>query len=207
MPMPSPRDPSAPKFDGQPRTLTRFLKEVYLLGKGCSLTDPKIIEWSIMYAEHNDSELWEQLPECHKNNWELFRNAIIKLYPGADGDRKYSVDDLQILVKENAHIPCIKPDLFGKFYRNFLRISTFLKAKSRLSDFEAAAMFMSGLHANFQLKVRIRLRLKNPDHHRDDPWTFNEVSNAALFIVSPSSANETTSSTPVESSNKTTDNT
>ncbi|KDR84573.1 hypothetical protein GALMADRAFT_41270, partial [Galerina marginata CBS 339.88] len=200
--MPSPHHPSAPKFNGQAESLTRFLKEIRLLGTVRSLTDKQIIEWTLTYIDPNDAELWESQTKASGNDWDAFKKSIIKLYPGADGDRKYSINDLQILVKENAHIPGINPDQFGKFYRNFLRISTFLKTKSRLSDFEAAAMFMSGLHANFQLKVRIRLRLKNPDHHPDDPWTFNEVSNAALFIVSPSSANEPTSSTTVETSNK-----
>ncbi|KDR77711.1 hypothetical protein GALMADRAFT_34942, partial [Galerina marginata CBS 339.88] len=199
--MPSPHHPSAPKFNGQAESLTRFLREVLLLGTARSLTDKQIIEWTLMYIDPNDAELWENQTEASGHDWDAFKKSIIKLYPGADGDRKYSINDLQILVKANAHIPGISPDQFGKFYRDFLRISTFLKNKSRLSDFEAASMFMDGLHINFRQQVCIRLRLKHPDHYPDDPWSFTDIADAAIFIVSPSSANDPTPSTAIETPN------
>lgn len=87
-----------------------------------------------MYVEPNDSELWELHTTGRREKWEIFKEAVIELYPGADGDRKYSVNDLQILVEDNAAVPVKNQNQFGEYYRTFLCISTFLKNKGRLSE-------------------------------------------------------------------------
>ncbi|KAF8189396.1 hypothetical protein BJ912DRAFT_925939 [Pholiota molesta] len=146
MSMPARNHSSAPKFDGQAASLTRYLNEVHRLGETCALTEKQIIEWTLMYADPNDSELWEQQTEGRRDTWDAFKTAVIELYPGADGDRKYS-------------------------------------KKGRLSEREIATLFMQGLHVDFRRHVREQLRIKNPDHHPDDPWTLAEIYAAAVMIV------------------------
>jgi hypothetical protein len=183
MSMPARNHSSAPKFDGQAASLTRYLNEVHRLGEACSLSEKQIIEWTLMYADPNDSELWEQQTEGRKDTWNAFKSAVIELYPGADGDRKYSVNDLQVLVEDNAAVPVKNQNHFGEYYRSFLRISMFLKKKDRLSEREIATLFMQGLHVDFRRHVREQLRIKNPDHHPDDPWLLAEIYAAAVMIV------------------------
>ncbi|PPQ87121.1 hypothetical protein CVT26_012086, partial [Gymnopilus dilepis] len=80
--------------------------------------------------------------------------------------------------------------------RDFVRISSFLKQKSRLTDCEAAKLFLLGLHVDIRRSVRNRLQLKNPDHHPDDPWTVKEVVDAAIFVISPYTVHQVKSPSP-----------
>lgn len=69
-----------------------------------------------MYVDPNDSELWELQTEGRRDTWDTFKSAVIELYPGADGDRKYSVNDLQTLVEDNAAVPVKNQNHFGEYY-------------------------------------------------------------------------------------------
>ena len=80
-------------------SLLRYLKEIYVLGKASRYSDSEIIEAAIFYIPDKDYELWNHIPEASGNSWEAFKIAIVGLYPGADGDRKYSFRDLEDLVE------------------------------------------------------------------------------------------------------------
>ncbi|PPQ85918.1 hypothetical protein CVT26_000375, partial [Gymnopilus dilepis] len=195
------RHEAAPKFDGQPLSLLRYLEEIYVLGKVSHYSDSEIIEAAIFYIPDEDYELWSQLPEASGDSWEAFKTAVVELYPGADGDRKYSFRDLEDLIEKSSSEPANNIDQFGTFYRDFIRVSSFLKRKSRLTDHEAAKFFLLGLHIDFRKSVRERLRLKNPDHHPDDPWTLKEVADAAIFVISPYTVHEVKSPSPSQEPN------
>ncbi|KAF9470672.1 hypothetical protein BDN70DRAFT_845769, partial [Pholiota conissans] len=200
--MPAPNKASAPKFDGKASTLVRFLDKVYRLGKAAELPDDKIIEWTISYTDPDDGELWEQQTESQGNDWAKFKAAITKLYPGADGERRYAMEDLETLVRNNSSQPVTNQDQFGEYYRTFLKISNFLNQKnsSRLSEREISTLFLNGLHTDFRDQVRAQLKIKNPDHHSSDPYTLAEICQAALLIAPqpPSPVSHQTTHTDVK---------
>jgi hypothetical protein len=55
------------------------------------------IQHVLRYAIQEDNELWSMLPkaEAQLPDYIRFRDAIVKLYPGADDERKYAESDLQ----------------------------------------------------------------------------------------------------------------
>ena len=117
------RHVAAPKFDVQPFSLLRYLEEIYVLGKASIYSDRGLIEAAIFYVPDEDYELWKQIPEASGDDWETFKTAITSLYPGADGDRRYSYRDLEDLVEKNSSKPVNNINQFGQFYRDFVRIS------------------------------------------------------------------------------------
>jgi hypothetical protein len=55
---------------------------------------------ALRYASREDNELWSTLPEAKAQvpDYTRFRDAVVKLYPGADDERKYAESDLQWLI-------------------------------------------------------------------------------------------------------------
>ena len=99
--MPLRSSASAPKFDGKtPSLLPRFLDDVDILGTTATLTDAKNVRTSIRYADLEESEGWELLPEAIvvPANWAAFALTVKALYPGYEGANCYCQADLQYLV-------------------------------------------------------------------------------------------------------------
>jgi hypothetical protein len=55
---------------------------------------------ALHYASQEDNELWSTLPEAEAEapDYAQFCDAVVKLYPGADDERKYAESDLQWLI-------------------------------------------------------------------------------------------------------------
>ncbi|KAF8800844.1 hypothetical protein BYT27DRAFT_7227300 [Phlegmacium glaucopus] len=181
--MPAPSHHSAPKFDGKATSLIRFLDEISQLGKTSGLSDKDLIEWTLRYAPSDDYELWSMMPAVKVTppSWNDFKDELTKLYPGATGDRKYSVIDLELLAEKQATVPMKSQAQFGEYFRAFMKIAVFLKSKSRLTDREISNMFVQGF--DYISQVRAQLRMESPGHHPDDPWALEEIAKAALFVL------------------------
>jgi len=182
--MPSRHDRAAPKFDGKPSSLAAFIDDISQLAAACALTDQDKIKWTVRYAPSEDAELWEMQTNYETGNWEEFKKELHALYPGSTGDRKYSVANLEALTEKQATIPMETSEEFGRYYRAFSKVATFLKKKDKLTDHKISAQFILGLSYSFRVKVRAQLKAQNPTHHTDDPYTLKEISTAALFLLS-----------------------
>jgi hypothetical protein len=182
--MPSRHDRAAPKFDGKPSSLSAFLDDINQLATACSLTDRDKIKWTIRYAPSDESELWEMQPSYDNGTWVDFEKELYALYPGSTGDRKYSVANLEMLTEKQASVTMESSEQFGQYYRAFSKIATFLRKKDRLTDREISAQFILGFNYSFRVKVHVQLKAQKPTHHTDDPYTLQEISAAALFLLS-----------------------
>ncbi|KAH9483411.1 hypothetical protein JR316_0002877 [Psilocybe cubensis] len=183
--MPSKNHSSAPKFDGTAGSLPMFLDDIEQLATSCELTPKQTIDWTIRYAPGSDEhELWSGLDTSSGDDWIAFKRELLAQYPGSTGDRKYSVANLEMLTEKQAAGQITNSEQFGTYYRAFSKISRFLKSKNKLNDREISNLFMRGLDYAFRVQVRAQLRAENPKHHSDDPYTLNQICEAALFILS-----------------------
>jgi hypothetical protein len=56
---------NAPKFDGKsPAQLPRYLEDIEFLGVSAQLTDEEQIRAAIRYADLEEAEVWQTLPEA-----------------------------------------------------------------------------------------------------------------------------------------------
>jgi len=182
--MPSRNHHSAPKFDGDPDSLSVFLGDIEQLAIDCELTPKQQIDWTIRYAPVAEQELWRLQPGVTTGTWATFKDDLQALYPGSSGDRKFSVANLELLTDKQATLPMENVIQFGEYYRAFAKVSTFLKSKGRITEREISNTFLKGLEYSFRLKVRNQLRAENPTHHTDDPWTIKQIATVALFVLS-----------------------
>ncbi|KAG9227279.1 hypothetical protein CCMSSC00406_0004182 [Pleurotus cornucopiae] len=182
--MPTRGHHSAPKFTGEGQFLSRFFDEIEALAVAANLNDRDKILWTLRYAENAEYEIWSTgLPEASGANWIAFKTAVTRLYPGSDDDRRYTVSNFESFCELHSRkVMRTKEDL-GKYHREFLTISTFLKGKSRISEREVNKLYFSGFDSAFQQKIREHLQLRNPLHHPDDLYNVNDIYEVATFIL------------------------
>ena len=148
---------SAPKFDGKtPSLLPRFLEDVDILGTAATLTDAEKVWTSIRYANLEESEGWELLPEAIvvPADWAAFALAVKALYPGCEGANHYCQADLQYLIQEYRAKPMWTLADFSEYKRKFMKIAQFLINGRFLSKLDRDAYFPKGLPANLETQVR-----------------------------------------------------
>ena len=164
---------SAPKFDGKtPSLLPRFLEDVDILGTAATLTDAEKVRTSIRYADLEESEGWELLPEAIvvPADWAAFALAVKALYPGCEGANRYCQADLQYLVQEYRAKPMRTLADFGEYKRKFMKITQFLINGQFLSELDCDAYFPKGLPTDLETQVRYRLLITNTAHHPSNPY-------------------------------------
>jgi hypothetical protein len=130
------------------------------------------------------------LPEAEAQapNYARFRDAVVKLYPGADDERKYAESDLERLINMQRQYGIESRPELGHYYREFRRISKFLIDKRCLSDIEQNKMYMRGFDERLRERVKGRLQVKFPDHYHDDPYEWQDLHDCAHFLLAGTAA-------------------
>ena len=182
--MPGQNNNAAPKFDGRLASLSLFLDDIEQLANDCSLTPKQKIEWTIRYAPNEEHELWSMLESAKTDNWTQYKTELYDLYPGSNGERKYSITSLKTLVEKQAANAIRDAEDFGVYRHPFMMITAFLKSKQCLTDREISTYFMEGLDSKFRAKIKGQLKAEEPKHHIDNPFTLSQISAAALLVLS-----------------------
>jgi Aspartyl protease len=176
----------APSFDQKrPRELPRYFEDLDQHFSDCQITDDDEMKtYAKRYVDIESEEVWARLPEnATAHSYENFKKAVLKLYPGADDERRWSVTDMDNLVAERARQGIFNQQELGDYHRQFFAISEYLKAKGRISEMEANRNFVKGFRKELWDMIEQRLRQKNIDHFPDDPWSVKEVYEAAHFVL------------------------
>jgi hypothetical protein len=112
-----------------------------------------------------------------------FKTEILSLYPSAGTDCTFSIQDLDLLIGEQAQVGIISTNSIADYYRQFLLILHYLISKNRLSSIDQLQNFMQGFCPELAQCVMQRLELCLLTHLPEDPYTISKVYNAANFII------------------------
>jgi len=182
--MPYRNDPVAPKFDGKPTSLSRFLDDIDWAAKQSQLSGRETIQWTIYYAPRDDVVLWKMQESANSNDWDTFQAELHALYPGLMSDRIYTINRLETLITEHAKLTYHTFHDLGQFYREFLKIGTTLKHMDRQTDRELSAHFLHGFDSAFRSKVIDQLRRQNPTLSPEvNIYSVPEIFEVALYIL------------------------
>ncbi|KAG2030962.1 hypothetical protein BDR03DRAFT_1016575 [Suillus americanus] len=187
---------AAPKFDGTPARLIPFFEDLEQLADYAGLTIEARIKAAIGYAPFEELETWASQPAAKGKDWDKFVAAVKAMYPGCEGDRRYVCTDLENLCREWSRKPMKSKEELGAFYRKFLLVSQYLVDKSRIAELELGCYSLDSIHATAKNSIKRRLEVKLVDHHPDDPYSVDEVYNAAIFVLpSIAAASESSATT------------
>ena len=139
---------------------------------------------ALCYVDMDAVNLWENIPKYDNSvSYKDFVKVIYKLYPGSKDEQKWSIADMENLITDQNKVGITDAQDYVKYYHQFLTITQFLRAKSRLSKTEQSRAFVHGFPASLWLRIRQRLELKMPDHYPDDPYALSDIDEAAKFVL------------------------
>ncbi|KIO11983.1 hypothetical protein M404DRAFT_19797 [Pisolithus tinctorius Marx 270] len=179
---------NSPKFSGDsPTQLPRYL------GTLTALDDCGKIKAAIHYADLEEAEVWQMLPEAVPvaDNWDAFVVAVKGLYPGCKGDDRYCCADLQYLIEEYQSKPMWNQDDLREYQRKFAKISALLIKTKKLAETERESMFLNGFPRAIADCICHRLSIVRTDLHPDDLYPLAEVIKAAKFLLTGSALHST----------------
>ncbi|KIO00221.1 hypothetical protein M404DRAFT_29822 [Pisolithus tinctorius Marx 270] len=180
---------NSPKFSrDSPTQLPHYLEDIDFLSTLAALDDHGKIRAAICYADLEEAEVWQTLPEAAPaaDDWDAFIVAVKGLYPSCDGDDHYCRADLQYLVKEYQSKPMQNQDDLGEYQWKFTKISALLIKTKKLAETEQDSMFLNGFLRAIADQIHHRLSIVRTNLHPDNPYLLAEVFKATKFLLTGS---------------------
>ncbi|KAJ7080914.1 hypothetical protein B0H15DRAFT_786851 [Mycena belliarum] len=126
--MPARGDRNAPQFDSsKPRELPRYFGDLeFHFARAAVTDDTEKKQHATRFVSVADQDVWEALEEFKPaSTYNEFKAAVLRLYPGTDADREFSLADLDTLVGEYARVGILSKGDYSEFYRQFLVITQY----------------------------------------------------------------------------------
>ncbi|KAI0051635.1 hypothetical protein FA95DRAFT_1485210 [Auriscalpium vulgare] len=171
--MPTCGDRNAPSFNQKARELPRYFDKLnHLFARAQLMDDTAKKRHVVRYLDVATAEEWEARPEYKDptKTYRKFQDAIVKLYPGANEDRKYTIADMDTLVGSRYRLGIASSGELSEFYRQFFAITDFLVKKSRISTRERDIAFLRAFQDSLMNWVATRVQIKLPDHDKETPY-------------------------------------
>ncbi|OBZ70362.1 hypothetical protein A0H81_09647 [Grifola frondosa] len=186
--MPARGHHTAPVFDPkEPRMLLRFFEDLEYLFTTLATAPTNELKkrHAVRYAPIDVADMWDQLPSYADatKTYEEWREEVKAFYPTADANRKYTLQDLDLLIGERSRLGISTAADLGDYYREFFKITEFLRSRQRLSTSEIARTFYKPFTPTLWQSVHSRLQLKYPDHNPDDFWPLRHILDAAHYVL------------------------
>ena len=153
---------------------------------------------ALRFVDCDTAELWEILPEFADSTtpYQKFVDAVCQLYPGSDAEQRWLIADMEKLVTDTLRTGILSLADLGKYHRDFVSITTFHIAKNRLATPEQSCTFTQAFPSELWSQVSYQLQLKFPDHFPDDPYTLEQIHDAARFVLHGTAASAPARSHP-----------
>ena len=193
--MPLHGERSALEFTGDGRTLRWFWEDLdRLLERAAVAGVEDKMYWATVYASEDDGFLWKDIAKARVTDagaqrgltWDEFKSRVSKLYLNADDDRRYTVADLEQLVRQTAAKGIRMQTDLGDYHREFLKRSKFLIHKNRLGEVEEKRWFVKGFDSELWGHMEQLLLAGDKDYTPDDTLDVDEVVSCAKRVLSGS---------------------
>lgn len=179
--MPITHTRGAPESDGSSTHIHDFLDEFELHALRVNLSEA-LKCWSVVkYGEKKTRELWEQLPGFKSNDWAQYNEQILSHYE-IDAEKKFKVSDLIKWVSSQKRKSMKNLADFFQYDRPFNRIALWLKAKTKMAQGKIDRHFRDGFPSKIWKQIYNRLVVSLPLHDGEDPYTYSEIRDAAVFV-------------------------
>ena len=186
MPLSNARD--APRFSSEPAGFDSFFEDVEELGKRATLDNADKIKWALRYAP-TESESWKQVdgyvnPPADGLTFAEFKRQVRATYPQLNDDRRYTIHDLNSLIRRTQEYQDMSRTDLGNYSRRFDIFTGYLIRKDRLSVREQSSFYLQGFPQPVRVKIVDRLKVKCPDTHPSDGYKLKDIQAAADFVLS-----------------------
>ena len=185
--MPARGERAAPTFDeAMPEDLERYFTELeFLMHRHNIIDEEDRKRAAIRYLKVRTEMLWKSTAAWKDatKTFAEFKAEVIRLYPGATGDRTYTMQDLDLLIGRYARSGILHGLELGDYYREFLLITRYLIDRNRMSTQEQSRAFLRGLPQALGARTMHRLEQKFIDHYPDEPYPLADIYDAVSHVL------------------------
>lgn len=190
--MPLSHSSKAPRFTSDQSGFDDFFDAVSELAKRANLSEKDKIEWANRYAGA-ESDSWKTLPCLDPSRptaatFSEFKDEVLKCYPHLSTDRRFTNHDLTRLMEKTQDYRDMSRNDLGEYYRKFMTVTTYLIAKGRFSTREKSAAYLQGFPQPVRSSIKSRLAVKKMDVLPDEGYDFEDIHDAAMFVLSAGSS-------------------
>jgi hypothetical protein len=158
------------------------------------MPDHTLIEAAIEYLTHDVADLWEAQTRSVLHSWQTFQVEIQLLYPGSDGERLYSVMDLERAVEVSSMRGIFTRGDLGEYHCQFVQISTYLLQQHLIEWRHVNQLYIASFGTTTRHRIEHHLSLRLPNQHpRLDPYTMEQIYESAEFVLTGTSTLPSTS--------------
>jgi len=149
--MPTPLSPSAPKWNGQSKTLRNFLRIVEQLFRVTEITDDRQkLDWLTSYTDADIANLWSSFSEYEAGSWTLFLERLKIEYPELMSEEQGTMEQLRKLCREYQDISMLEEERLMSFKRRFMFVAQkCLKLPAVTGNRELVELFVKSLDTTF----------------------------------------------------------
>ncbi|KAJ3743875.1 hypothetical protein DFH05DRAFT_1524882 [Lentinula detonsa] len=175
-PMPIPRTPSAPHFNGW--YINDFLEQIVLHATQSGETDKsQMVKYIITYSSDQVKDTIRFMDQFDPNNpnvsWEAAKEALMNLYGSRDKPTEYSEDELREFCRDRSAKSTLSTIAdIEKYYRDFIASATSLKKKGIITEKKFDYYFILGIPHT--MKDWFLSAAPENKRTRDDPPTVAE---------------------------------
>ncbi len=154
--MPSPHGKNSLRFRG--KDIEEFLTEYEHFAEHANLTENKKCQEICIYFTKKEKRILDVLSGYREENWRSLKRELHSLYMSSSKRRTYQPRDIQRFIARKQKI--MKLIHFDMYHRQFMVISTSLKAQNALSGYDRSDYFWSGIWPT-SLRDMLEIELRN----------------------------------------------
>lgn len=184
-PMPMRTHSAAPRFDGEPKKLPRYVEDVRETCEAAGITDvARIIHYLAFYSAQSQEETFKNIGAAHRGSVDAYVEELFREFPGAGSEARYTRDDVTRCQKKYAEGEWWTRDEVGEYYREMKTVTTYLVAQNTMSEAERNKEFAAGFPDRMWAEMKPWLIASNPLVSINEGFPINTTREAAIRVVS-----------------------
>lgn len=176
----------APKFDDKAANLEHYFEDLEHLFGTCNVEYAyECKQAAVQYLDSEIARIWRgvQAFESVQYNWDAYKNAIRKLYPGAGKTRAISQAEVHAFTAKNRELAYPDQEGLSAYYQKMLEWTSSLMELDRMDKREQSKAFLEGLHPTLLRQVMTRIDVRNPNRHPDEYVSLGGIYEDAMTSV------------------------
>ncbi|EPT02903.1 hypothetical protein FOMPIDRAFT_12453, partial [Fomitopsis schrenkii] len=158
----------------------RYFEELEDLFEYASIAeDAQKIKYARRYVGAEEVEAWTVVDVGTPASYQTFVDNVKKLYPGAEGESRYSIRDLESAAAESKAAGMKTRGEEAEFYRWFLPMAMFLQKAQKASKHQVCEQYLAGFPDSIADRIRQRAEIQNPTLDPADGFDLEKLHNAA----------------------------
>jgi hypothetical protein len=121
------------------------------------------------------SDFWKTIPKWSTGTYQSWKDALLRVYPGNQVAKLWSISDLDKLKGETLHVGIRSLDDFTWYFTTFYTISNYLITQNHYSETEQSRDFPRVMQQELWSPILDLLHRDNRAQHRNLPFSLRQM--------------------------------